>query len=202
MPDQKIDNSQQFDSVDQFLKRFVSVSKDDLRRLGQVLEYRSFPRKTIILEKGEMEDYLNLVATGLVRKFVVSGKKETTMQLATEGHLIQSELSFHLRQPSEVYIESIEPSVLVSISFSNVQMLLNEMPSAEKIARSMLADMFVKKDMRYYNLLKKTTRERFLDYMEQHPHMLQRVPQKILASYLHIKPETFSRLKHLMLKKS
>ena len=40
-------------------------------------------------------------------------------------------------------------------------------------------------------------RERFMHYMEHHPHMLQRVSQKYLASYLNIKPETFSRLKHL-----
>jgi len=34
--------------------------------------------------------------------------------------------------------------------------------------------------------------------MQNHPDMLQRVPQKYLASYLNIKPETFSRLKHLL----
>jgi hypothetical protein len=34
--------------------------------------------------------------------------------------------------------------------------------------------------------------------MESHPDMLQRVPQKYIASYLNIKPETFSRLKHLI----
>ncbi|RYZ45663.1 MAG: TonB-dependent receptor, partial [Sphingobacteriales bacterium] len=50
----------------------------------------------------------------------------------------------------------------------------------------------------YFNQVGKTTREKFLEYVNNHPHMLQRVPQKILASYLNIKPETFSRLKHLI----
>lgn len=65
----------------------------------------------------------------------------------------------------------------------------------------MVTQMFMKKDIRYYEQLQMTTRERFLAYVTNHPHMLQRVPQKILASYLNIKPETFSRLKHLLRKK-
>jgi hypothetical protein len=58
--------------------------------------------------------------------------------------------------------------------------------------------MFIKKDKRDFKQLNTTTRERFLEYMQTHPDMLQRVPQKYLASYLNIKPETFSRLKHLL----
>jgi hypothetical protein len=72
------------------------------------------------------------------------------------------------------------------------------MPGAEELARSIITQMFIKKDNRYMEQLNITTRERFLQYMNNHPHMLQRVPQKILASYLNIKPETFSRLKHLV----
>jgi len=44
-------------------------------------------------------------------------------------------------------------------------------------------------------------RERFLQFMEQHPTLLQRVPQKHIASYLNIQPETFSRFKHLLREK-
>jgi hypothetical protein len=45
-----------------------------------------------------------------------------------------------------------------------------------------------------------TTKERFISFMQQNPDLVLRVPQKYLASYLEIQPETFSRLKHLMVK--
>ncbi len=185
----------------QFLRKFASIDAALAENLEPYFEYRTFPRRSMIIQKGEIENYISLVSKGLIRKFVVAGKKEITLQLATEGHMIHSEISFLLQQPSEVFVESIEPSMLISISYPNVQKILEEMPEAEFIARSLLSYMFLKKDARYYNQLVKNTRQRFIEYMEQHPHMLQRVPQKILASYLNIKPETFSRLKHLMLKK-
>ena len=64
--------------------------------------------------------------------------------------------------------------------------------------RQMMTYLFIKKDAKYFAQLNNTTRQRFLHYLKSHPQMLQRVPQKILASYLEIKPETFSRLKHLL----
>jgi hypothetical protein len=72
---------------------------------------------------------------------------------------------------------------------------LNKFPKGERLGRMILQGMFIKKDENRYNRLLKSTRERFSEYMQHHPHMLQRVPQKYLASYLQIKPETFSRLK-------
>jgi hypothetical protein len=84
------------------------------------------------------------------------------------------------------------------MDYQGVQDALEKIPNAEELGRLIITYMFIKKDNRYYSQLKNTTRERFLEYMTQHPHMLQRVPQKVLASYLNIKPETFSRLKHLL----
>jgi len=79
-----------------------------------------------------------------------------------------------------------------------VQTTLATISIAESLGRAMITQMFIKKDLRYFNQMRKSTRQIFLDYVNNHPHMLQRVPQKILASYLNIKPETFSRLKHLI----
>ncbi|MEI9808160.1 MAG: hypothetical protein WDO16_09940 [Bacteroidota bacterium] len=47
-------------------------------------------------------------------------------------------------------------------------------------------------------MVKMTPRERFLNFVMKNPDLMQRVPQKYLASYLNIKPETFSRFKHLL----
>ena len=126
---------------------------------------------------------------------------EVTLQLATEGHIIQSEISFHRREPSDVVIQTLEPTVLVSVQYDRMQAALNLVPEAEALGRAMIMQMFIKKDARYFEQLNTSTRDRFLEYMNNHPHMLQRVPQKILASYLNIKPETFSRLKHLLFQK-
>jgi CRP-like cAMP-binding protein len=201
MRDRKLDIRSYLDHVFAYLQRFMEIGREDFDRLAPFLELRTFDKKMIILQQGEVDNYANIVMKGMIRKYIIYKRGEATLQLATEGHIIQSEVSFHTRKPSDVVLETLEPTVLIAIHHDHMQEALDKIPGAEKLARAIITHMFIKKDMRYFDQLKMTTRERFLAYVQNHPHMMQRVPQKILASYLNIKPETFSRLKHLLRKK-
>jgi CRP-like cAMP-binding protein len=181
-----------------YLQGYVPLTKHEFHQLEPYFEIREFEKKVKVIREGEVERYLNVIAWGLVRKYLPVRNREITVQLASEGHIIHSELSFHYRVPSRAVVETIEPSVFLSISYDSLEQLYERFPKVERLARLMISDLFIKKDNRYFDQLRKTTRERFLEYVRTHPQMLQRVPQKYIASYLNIKPETFSRLKHLM----
>ncbi|MGB8195080.1 MAG: Crp/Fnr family transcriptional regulator [Chitinophagaceae bacterium] len=187
--------------LQRFIQRFIPLSNEEFKTWKLYFELRSFGKKQIVTQAGEQEEYINIVVTGLARKYVKLANSEVTMQIAPEGHMIHAEMSFHGRKPSNVIVETIEATLFVCISYQKLQELFDKFPAAEQLGRLFVTEMFIIKDRRYFQLLKKSTRETFLDYITSHPHMLQRVPQKYLASYLNIKPETFSRLKHLLRKK-
>jgi len=186
------------EGLHRYLSRYVPLSKQEFGHLLPYIEIREFDKKVKVIDQGEIERYLNVIAWGLVRKYLPVRNREITVQLASEGHIIHSELSFHYRTPSGSVIETIEPTVFFSISYDSLQELYDLVPKAERMGRLLISDLYVRKDNRYFDQLLKSTRERFLQYMRTHPQMVQRVPQKYIASYLNIKPETFSRLKHLM----
>ncbi len=187
-----------FQNLYNYFRRFVNMSGEEFEQLIPYFEIRKFDKKARLVKIGEVDLYFNIIMKGLIRKYIMVKKKEVTIQLSTEGHMIHSEISFNLQQPSDCIIEAIEPTSVLSISYANLQMIYERFPDTERLGRLIITDMFIKKDFRDIDQLKKTTRERFLEYMQNHPNMLQRVPQKYLASYLNIKPETFSRLKHLL----
>jgi|SRR5215831_16809152 len=187
-----------YDQCFSSLQKLIDITHEQFKLLVPLLEIRRFEKRKLILAEGDIENYVNMVMEGMIRKFVNTKKGEVTLQLATEGHLVQSEISFHTRHASEVALDTMEPTILISLSHERLHEAFEKIPGTEELGRSIVTQMFIKKDNRYFNQLKLNTRERFLEYMQTHPHMLQRVPQKILASYLNIKPETFSRLKHLI----
>ena len=186
------------ENVYQYFRRFVDMSQEEFALIAPHFEVRKFDKKTKVLKIGEVDRYFNIIMQGIARKYLMVKKKEVTIQLSTEGHMLHSELSFNLQQPSDCIIETIEPVTFLSMSYDNIQMIYKKFPKTEKLGRMIITEMFIKKDQRDFKQLNRTTRERFLEYMQNHPDMLQRVPQKYLASYLNIKPETFSRLKHLL----
>lgn len=198
MESNQTDINQYAGYIFKFIQPYVKLTELEFNQFLPYFEVRCFAKREEVLRYGQIDDYLNLVVKGLLRKYVMVGKIEKTLQLATEGKVTLSEVSFHTRVPSTVIIEALEPTVLVSMRFDNVQYVLDNIPVAEQIGRQMMTYLFIKKDAKYFAQLNNTTRQRFLHYLKHHPQMLQRVPQKILASYLEIKPETFSRLKHLL----
>jgi CRP-like cAMP-binding protein len=194
-------NTEAWELLRGFLNRYVKLSDEEFRLWTAYFEVRTFDKKQVVTAAGEQEEYINIVVSGLVRKFMKLKNGEVTMQIAPEKHMIHAEWSFHKRELSKVTVETIEATTFVSLSYKNMQELYDRFPNAELMGRLFVTEMFIIKDRRYFEILKKSTREIFLEYVTSHPHMLQRVPQKYLASYLNIKPETFSRLKHLLRRK-
>lgn len=183
----------------QFLHKFIDLSEDEFDEfIRPYIEIRHFKKKQHITVQGEVEEYLNFVTRGLVRKYYLRGKEEINTQISTEGHIIHAQESFHSRTPSEYYIEAIENTTLVSTTYDNLERLYKSSHKMERLGRLVITFTMVIKDRWQMNMIKLTPRERFLDFVHKNPELLQRVPQKYLASYLNIQPETFSRFKHLL----
>ena len=191
-------NKTALEKLHHYLSEFTPLTRTEFSQLLPYIEIREFDKKVKVIREGEIERYLNIIAGGLARKYLPLKNNEITIQLASEGHIIHSELSFHNRIPSGSVVETIEPTIFFSISYDSLEQLYEQFPKAERMGRLLISELFIKKDRRYFDQLNKNTRERFLDYIRTHPQMVQRVPQKYIASYLNIKPETFSRLKHLI----
>lgn len=180
------------------LKKLIPIERKQSDLLLRFCTMRKYDKKVVLMDVGGIENHINLVFKGLMRKYVRTERGESTLQIASEGHLIHSEVSFLRRVHSPVVIETLEPTILISIQYMELQRILNHFSGAEALGRKLMEAMFVLKDERVYKKLNLTPRERFLDFVEHNSLMLQRVPQKILASYLDIKPETYSRMKHLI----
>jgi CRP-like cAMP-binding protein len=158
-------------------------------------------KQEIITKKGEIENYVYFILKGLIRKYYIKYKQEHNIQISYEGHLIHSQESFHSRKPSKYYVETIEPSTLVAIHYDDLEKLYDSSRKLEHLGRLIITYTMVLKDSWKDQLIELSSKERFLNFVNKHPEMLQRVPQKFLASYLNMSAETFSRFKHIILKK-
>ena len=192
----------QFKPFFQLLHKFVDLSEEEfIWYIKPYLQIRHFKKKQLIIKDGQVEEYMNYVLKGLVRKYYKKGDIEINTQISTEGHLIHAQESFHSRSPSEFCLEAIEPTTLISITYDDLEKLYASNPKMERLGRLVMTFTTVMKDKWQINMIRLTPRERFLDFVHKNPELLQRVPQKYLASYLNIQPETFSRFKHMLKEK-
>jgi CRP-like cAMP-binding protein len=182
-----------------FLHKFIDLTPDEFDSLLKpYIIVRQFERKKAITKSGEIENYFNFILQGLVRKYYKQNREEHIIQLAVEGQLIHSHESFHSRTPSEFSIDTIESTTLASITFDDLEKIYSGSHKMERLGRLMITFSMIIQHRWQMQALKYNPRDRFLKFVERNPDLIQRVPQKYLASYLNIQPETFSRFKHLL----
>jgi CRP-like cAMP-binding protein len=182
-----------------FLNKFLDVSSDEFAQYIQpYVVLRRFEAKRIVSAIGDVENHFNFLLSGLARTYYVKDGQEVVIQIATEGHIIHAQESFHSRQPSLYCVETIEPTRFVSITYQDLESIYASSPKMQHLGRLVITYTMLLKEKMQLQALTLSPRERFLQFMEKHPTLLQRVPQKYVASYLNIKPETFSRFKHLL----
>jgi CRP-like cAMP-binding protein len=186
--------------VRQFINRHIELTDDEFKTLASKLHLVNFDKKTKLVGIGDVATNVYFVLKGITRRYFYRGKQEIITHLIKEGGLMGSVISFLTGEPSRYVLETIEPVTAYSISKTDIEELFDADKKWEKFGRKIITAFFLQIEYHNINMIRYSTRERFINFMKENPDLVLRVPQKYLASYLEIQPETFSRLKHLMVK--
>ena len=187
-------------ALGQYISKYADLTDEDLNLIRPRIEVREFSKRQLLIDAGETEQYLNLLVKGVLRKYFYKGREEVITHLAKEGDLICASVSFFSGQPSQYAIEALEPVTVYSISRENLEELYGLSPRIARIARLVITNLYLEKERWEQDHIQYDIRQRFVNFVHNNADLIQRVPQKYIASYLNIKPETFSRLKHLLKK--
>jgi len=185
----------------QYVSGYVALTNEEFTFLAEKIVVRSFDRRQQLVSVGDVEQHMNFLVRGLARMYFIKGRTEVITNIAKEGELISSSASFLSGDPSCYFIETLEPTMMLSITREHLDSLYRQSPSVERLGRLITTQFVLQKEEWELECMRLDTKERFLRFVENNPDLLQRVPQKYLASYLNMKPETFSRLKHLLRKR-
>ena len=184
----------------QFIDRHIELTDEEFQLLASKLRVVNFDKKTKLVDIGEVATTIYFVYKGMSRRYFYRGKQEVITHLIKEGGMMGSVISFITGEPSLYVLETIEPVTAYALSKKDLDELFQSNKRWEKFGRKIITAFFLQTENQILDNIRYTTKERFVNFMKQNPDLVMRVPQKYLASYLEIQPETFSRLKHLMVK--
>jgi len=138
----------------------------------------------ILQRAGERRTKVYLVKSGLLRSYVIDQKgKEHIFLFASENWIMTDSTSSD--QPCKLFIEALEDSEVYVIEKGNeseiaLQKILNRLEALQN---------------RVIMMMSATAIERYEHFVETYPVIIQRVPQRMIASYLGITPEALSKVK-------
>ena len=182
-------------TIKEAFDQIFPMPEEELNAFVSLTKRREFKAGETILREGQVENYLNFIESGAVRTFFPKNGKEHHIDFCFEGCFCTSYSSFLSRTPSRSVSVTMEPTILHSMSYDNLQLLYDSSKNGERMGRISAELLYQERVMHEVSLMLETPEERFSYLMEYKKDWVRRIPQKYLASYLNITPETFSRLK-------
>ncbi|HQE33953.1 MAG TPA: Crp/Fnr family transcriptional regulator, partial [Flavobacterium alvei] len=151
---------------------------------------------------GEICKNSYFVNSGVLRSFNINDNiVEHVLSFACSGWWISDMYSLLSQKPGNLFIQVIEDAEIVVLSKENQEILYQEIPKLERFFRILIENSLVAYQERLMDNLSLTAEERFEKFCEKHHDLIQKVPQKQIASYLGVTPEFFSKMKSKMLRK-
>ncbi|MEA5258645.1 cyclic nucleotide-binding domain-containing protein [Arcicella aquatica] len=172
---------------------------NNVPRLDEVLQCfkpLKIKRNEQILSQGEICKYVYFVAEGCLQVYVYDRESnENTRDIITENNWCSELMSFGSQSPATENIRAVEPCSLLAIDRQSFQLLVETVPQFDKVYKQILEASYANSVYRINTFVSLTALERIKWLMEYRPKLMTRLSSKLIASYLGISQETFSRLK-------
>ena len=177
------------------LKNYISPTEKELSIFVTPWKPFEFQKNTIVTEVGQTEPYFYYVHEGLIRGYFLKNGMEYNMGFSYNGEYSGIYDSFITRQPSTWTLETITDTRGLRIGYADLMQLLDDHKFMERWLRLFYQKVLVGFGVFTKSMLADTAEEKYSRLINQSPHVVQMIPQKHLASYLGMTPETFSRMR-------
>ncbi len=172
---------------------------NDLDNLDMVLacfKHIKAKRNEQLLLQGETCKYVYFIAKGCLQVYVYNKDfNETTRDIVIEDNWCSELLSFGSGNPSTENIRTVEPCELFAIDRQSFQTMMETVPQFDKVYKQILEASYANSVYRINTFVSLTALERIQWLMEYRPMLMSRLSSKLIASYLGINKDVFSRLK-------
>ncbi|WP_430965509.1 Crp/Fnr family transcriptional regulator [Spongiimicrobium sp. 2-473A-2-J] len=184
-----------------YFNRLLPLSEDEISFVKEVFTEHRIKRRQFILQEGDVCKHNTFVVKGCFRMYMVDeNAKEHNLQFAIEQWWIGDIGSFHSEEPSTLYIEAIENSVILQIKKEDQLRLFVQYPKFNRIFRVITENALVSSQRRILQNISSTAEERYLDFMKRYPHFFNRISNVQIASYLGVTPEFLSTIRKRLAK--
>ncbi|MDX5321630.1 MAG: Crp/Fnr family transcriptional regulator [Bacteroidota bacterium] len=184
------------------LRMLVPMEEEEFNILRGYFRFERIPKKSTPTRIGQQEKRIYFIADGVMRAWFERDGEDQTAAFVYRGFWGTSFESFLRGTPSPYEIEALTDCVILSLNADKKESALEHCPSFHLFYTRLMEEVIVGMQFRERELMASDAKERFQRFMGQSAFLLQHVPQKQLASYLNMTPETFSRLRRSWMEES
>ena len=178
------------------VKKIVPLSEQDIDLLQNHIKHRRYLKGQFILQQGDICRYQNFITSGCLKVFYTDNEgQEHIVMFGIEEWWAADLGSFINNTDADYNIQCLEQSEVLQFSKEDLEALYIKIPQLERFFRIIIQRAYIASQKRIINNFSMTAKERYLQFRSQYPHIEQRVPQYMIASFLGITKEFLSKIR-------
>ncbi|RYY30265.1 MAG: Crp/Fnr family transcriptional regulator [Sphingobacteriaceae bacterium] len=179
-----------------FFEQYFPLNHLERKEIPARFTERSVKRRGFILQQGDVCKYFTFIVSGCFRQYAIDENgKEHNLQFAVENEWITDLVSFYSESPSEVYIEAVEPSVIMQIKHDDLLFLYTNYHKFDRNFRIIVEKKYIDLQNRVMQNISIKAENRYQNFLARYPGLANRLPNTQIASYLGITPEFLSKIR-------
>jgi CRP-like cAMP-binding protein len=190
-----------YQGLKQFLEHTGPFDDQDWAVLVPFLHFQEIRKGSFLLRQGEIAKSAYYLIEGCLRIVSYVDSREVIRNIFLENSFFTESDSFFSGTPSLFHIDTVEDSRLFVFYKKDTEKVFERSPNFRHIVQKITEQAVATMARRNSELMALDGTQRYLKLLEEKPHLIQRVPQHMIASYLGLTPEALSRIRKSLTKK-
>ncbi len=181
----------------EFIDKFVKLTDEESQLFSASFREVKVKKRQFIVQPNFTTRHRHYVLKGAFRSYVVGDEgQDHTINFAIDDWWITDYNSYIFQQPATMFVVALEDSIVLQIDYEQEQELKLSNHKFETIFRIMAERGLAFQQRRMISNLTQTAEERYENFVNKYPQIVERVPQYALASYLGMTSEFLSRIRN------
>ena len=185
-----------YDSLKNYCKSFIPLTSGEVDLIDDFFEIKELKKKEFLLQEGKICNFIAFIAEGSIRHFHIKNGVEKTCDISFEDSWVTDFQSFTHNTSCIMNLQAMEPATVFFIRKENLFNLYKACNKYETFGRLMAEQVAVRATEIAMSLSSDKPEERFVNLLKKQPDLFQRIPQKYIANFLGVSPESLSRIRN------
>ena len=184
----------------QYINQEVTLTEAEVAVLKDFVTVRTYLKGQFIVQQGDVCKTESFIISGCTKTFYANENgQEHIIMFSVENWWIADIGSFVSKIPSDFNIQCLENTTVIQFHQDTIEALFEALPKLERFFRKIIERAFDASQKRMIRNLSLSAKERYLYFKSTYPELEQRIPQYMIASYLGVTKEFFSKMKNSLL---
>lgn len=183
------------DKLRKHIEAIVPLSDEEFEHIAPFFTLKKVKKHQYLIQEGEQVNFEYLILSGIFRVFYLDQEgKEYIVQFAGENWWMADYQAYFNGTKATLHITCMADAEVLCLTLDGREKLAAALHKMEHFFRVKLTNGYVAQQRRIISLLSGNPQQRYEEFGQLYPHLMQQIPKKYIAEYLGVSRETLSRL--------